>query len=77
MTVADLPNSASRTASSQTADLTVVGGAGHVGVPLVLSLGNETMGRHIPYESRSDYATVALLILIAGLFCFDVMLVRI
>jgi hypothetical protein len=33
---------------------------------------NETMGRHIPYESRSDYATVALLILIAGLFCFDV-----
>jgi Dolichyl-phosphate-mannose-protein mannosyltransferase len=33
---------------------------------------NETMGQHIPYESRSDYATVALLILIAGLFCFDV-----
>ncbi len=71
MTFADLPNSA-RAASSQTADLTVVGGAGHVGVPLVLSLGNETMDRHIPYESRSDHATVALLILIAGLFCFDV-----
>jgi hypothetical protein len=32
----------------------------------------KTMGRHIPYESRSDYATVALLILIAGLVCFDV-----
>lgn len=30
------------------------------------------MGRHIPYESRSDYATAALLVLIAGLFCFDV-----
>ncbi len=33
---------------------------------------NETMGRQIPYESRSDHATVALLLLIAGLFCFDV-----
>jgi hypothetical protein len=30
------------------------------------------MGRHIPYESRSEYATAALLVLIAGLFCFDV-----
>jgi hypothetical protein len=30
------------------------------------------MGGHIPHESRSDYANVALLILIAGLFCFDV-----
>ena len=28
-------------------------------------------------ESRSDHATVALLILIAGLFCFDVMRVLI
>ena len=36
MTVADLPKPA-RTASSQTADLTVIGGAGHVGIPLVLS----------------------------------------
>jgi UDP-N-acetyl-D-mannosaminuronic acid dehydrogenase len=36
MSVADLPGR-SRTADERTADLTVVGGAGHVGVPLVLS----------------------------------------
>jgi UDP-N-acetyl-D-mannosaminuronic acid dehydrogenase len=36
MSVADLPVRA-RTSGAQTADLTVVGGAGHVGVPLVLS----------------------------------------
>ena len=30
------------------------------------------MGRHIPYESRSDYATAALLVLTVGLLCFDV-----
>ena len=36
MTVADLAEPA-RTVNSQTADLTVVGGAGHVGIPLVLS----------------------------------------
>jgi UDP-N-acetyl-D-mannosaminuronic acid dehydrogenase len=40
LTVAHLPNPA-RIASSQTADLTVVGGAGHVGVPLVLSLASK------------------------------------
>jgi UDP-N-acetyl-D-mannosaminuronic acid dehydrogenase len=40
LTVADLPNP-TRTANSQTADLTVVGGAGHVGVPLVLSLASK------------------------------------
>lgn len=63
----DLPNPAC-SASSPTTDL----GAGHVIVPIVLSVGNETMGRPIPYESRSDHATVALSVLIAGLFCFDV-----
>ncbi|WP_291575911.1 nucleotide sugar dehydrogenase [Bradyrhizobium sp.] len=36
MTVAELPKIASRT-GARTADLTVVGGAGHVGIPLVLS----------------------------------------
>ena len=36
MTVADLPDTA-RTTDARTADLTVVGGAGHVGIPLVLS----------------------------------------
>ncbi|HYI28614.1 MAG TPA: hypothetical protein VD863_12285, partial [Bradyrhizobium sp.] len=36
MTVAVLPRLA-RNSGSQTADLTVVGGAGHVGIPLVLS----------------------------------------
>lgn len=36
MNIAERPASA-RAASAQTADLTVVGGAGHVGVPLVLS----------------------------------------
>lgn len=36
MTVVDLAN-ATRTADARTSDLTVVGGAGHVGVPLVLS----------------------------------------
>jgi UDP-N-acetyl-D-mannosaminuronic acid dehydrogenase len=36
MTVADLPASA-RVTDTQTADLTVIGGAGHVGIPLVLS----------------------------------------
>ena len=36
MTVADLPDAA-RTTDARTADLTVVGGAGHVGIPLVLS----------------------------------------
>ena len=36
MTVAELPVAA-RTTDTQTADLTVVGGAGHVGIPLVLS----------------------------------------
>jgi UDP-N-acetyl-D-mannosaminuronic acid dehydrogenase len=40
LTVAGLSNPA-RTASSQKADLTVVGGAGHVGVPLVLSLASK------------------------------------
>lgn len=36
MSIADLPHSA-RTSPPCTADLTVVGGAGHVGIPLVLS----------------------------------------
>jgi UDP-N-acetyl-D-mannosaminuronic acid dehydrogenase len=36
VTVADLPASA-RVTGTQTADLTVIGGAGHVGIPLVLS----------------------------------------
>jgi UDP-N-acetyl-D-mannosaminuronic acid dehydrogenase len=36
VTVADLPASA-RTTDTRTADLTVIGGAGHVGIPLVLS----------------------------------------
>ena len=36
MTIAELPEATSRT-DAGTADLTVVGGAGHVGVPLVLS----------------------------------------
>ena len=36
MTVVDLADTA-RTTSTQVADLTVVGGAGHVGIPLVLS----------------------------------------
>jgi UDP-N-acetyl-D-mannosaminuronic acid dehydrogenase len=36
LTVADLADTA-RTTSAHTADLTVVGGAGHVGIPLVLS----------------------------------------
>ncbi|MEH2487020.1 nucleotide sugar dehydrogenase [Bradyrhizobium sp. AZCC 2230] len=36
MTVVDLPT-AIRTTDTQTADLTVIGGAGHVGIPLVLS----------------------------------------
>jgi UDP-N-acetyl-D-mannosaminuronic acid dehydrogenase len=36
LTVLDLPD-APRTAETRTADLTVVGGAGHVGIPLVLS----------------------------------------
>jgi UDP-N-acetyl-D-mannosaminuronic acid dehydrogenase len=36
LTVTDLPDTA-RTSSTRTADLTVIGGAGHVGIPLVLS----------------------------------------
>jgi UDP-N-acetyl-D-mannosaminuronic acid dehydrogenase len=36
LTVVDLPDTA-RTTNTRTADLTVVGGAGHVGIPLVLS----------------------------------------
>jgi hypothetical protein len=68
LTVAGLPNSTG-TASSQTAALTVVE-ARNFGIPRLLSLGK--IGRHIWYESRSDYATVGLLLLIAGLFCFDV-----
>lgn len=36
MTLADLPDSA-RVTDTRTADLTVIGGAGHVGIPLVLS----------------------------------------
>ena len=36
MTIAELPEASSRT-DAGTADLTIVGGAGHVGVPLVLS----------------------------------------
>ena len=36
MTIVELPEAASRT-DAGTADLTIVGGAGHVGVPLVLS----------------------------------------
>jgi hypothetical protein len=40
---------------------------------MVRSVGcKETMDRYTPYESRSDYATATLLLLIAGLFCFDV-----
>ena len=40
MNVADLPSVAGNT-SAQTADLTVVGGAGHVGIPLVLSFASK------------------------------------
>jgi UDP-N-acetyl-D-mannosaminuronic acid dehydrogenase len=37
VTVTDIASPAARASGTQTADLTVVGGAGHVGIPLVLS----------------------------------------
>ena len=57
MNIADRP-SAVRALTAQTADLTVVGGAGHVGVPLVLSFAAKGMTVNINDINEQTLATL-------------------
>ena len=57
MTVADLRDTA-RTANARTADLTVVGGAGHVGIPLVLSFAAKGLTVNVNDLNRDSLASL-------------------
>lgn len=57
MNIAERP-SAIREASAQTADLTVVGGAGHVGVPLVLSFAAKGLTVNVHDVNEQTLATL-------------------
>ncbi len=57
MSVIDLADT-SRTASSTKADLTVVGGAGHVGIPLVLSFAAKGLTVNVNDLNRDGLATL-------------------
>ena len=57
MSVIDLADT-SRTASSTKADLTVVGGAGHVGIPLVLSFASKGLTVNVNDLNRDGLATL-------------------
>jgi UDP-N-acetyl-D-mannosaminuronic acid dehydrogenase len=57
LSVIDLADT-SRTASSTKADLTVVGGAGHVGIPLVLSFASKGLTVNVNDLNRDGLATL-------------------
>ena len=57
MTVAELSEAASRPAA-RTADLTVVGGAGHVGIPLVLSFAAKGLTVNVNDLNEQTLATL-------------------
>lgn len=57
MTVAQLSNAASRT-ERRTADLTIVGGAGHVGIPLVLSFAAKGLSVNVNDLNLDSLATL-------------------
>lgn len=57
MTVIDLPR-VERTTSARTADLTIVGGAGHVGIPLVLSFAAKGMVVNVNDLNTDNLATL-------------------
>ena len=57
MSVIDLANT-SKTVSTRTADLTVVGGAGHVGIPLVLSFASKGLTVNVNDVNLDSLATL-------------------
>ena len=57
MNIADRP-AAARVVTAQTADLTVVGGAGHVGIPLVLSFAAKGMTVNVNDINEQTLATL-------------------
>ena len=57
MNIADRP-SAARSATARTADLTVVGGAGHVGIPLVLSFAAKGLTVNVNDINEETLATL-------------------
>jgi UDP-N-acetyl-D-mannosaminuronic acid dehydrogenase len=57
LNIADRP-AAARAASAKTADLTVVGGAGHVGIPLVLSFAAKGLSVNVNDLNEETLATL-------------------
>src|SRR5438105_13656984 len=57
LNIADRP-AATRAVTAKTADLTVVGGAGHVGIPLVLSFAAKGLKVNVNDLNRDSLATL-------------------
>src|SRR5207237_5207975 len=57
LNIADRP-AATRAVTAKTADLTIVGGAGHVGIPLVLSFASKGLTVNVNDLNRDGLATL-------------------